>query len=326
MARSALIVALALLVPALAASPAGAQAGGKLVFTGGYIYHSERIPPGATVKFDVTCPPGFRAVAGTVSTGDRDVLQLLSTPIGVPPFRVWKFGFRNTDTELAITITVMVTCAKPRLPVGVKVGKKVNGVLQITPLYVPPRKTKKKVVTCPPGQAPAGDTQQVITPTGPRAAGAGQPAIAVRGVRARGAGIETTVENVGQVGATVRLGALCLPKQVALRDRNGDDSTMAIRVTPASVGFRFGAGTGGVRTGCPSGFPVDAGYTVPAGVDFLGAAFGLRTPQVALGFANGTGHPISGQVHLVCFRDGRATFARGVAQQIDTVVGPITIR
>jgi hypothetical protein len=324
-ARVAFTAALALSLLALTAVPAGAQGGATVAFNGGFVYHTVTIPAGETVKFDVTCPPGFRAIAGTVTTGNPSLVPLLSQPIGVPPFRVWKFGFRNGDAQRPITITVMITCFKPRPPPGVRVIRTASGVKKI--VYVlPPRQKRKVNVPCPPGQAPASDTQQVDTPAGPRTAAAAQPAIAVRSVRARGNRLEQTIENVGTTEARGSAGAVCLSRAATVRERDGDRATRQVRVQALDVRFQLGPGKGAVRTGCPSGFPLDPGFTVPAGVDFLGAALG-RPRSAALGFANGRGASISGQVHLVCFRDGAATFTRGApGVVIDTTVGPITIR
>src|SRR4051794_27492994 len=153
---AALLLTAALVIAC--ASGAGAQGKFKIVFTGGSVYHSEPIPAGATVQFKVTCPAGYFATAGAVSSGNPKVLPLLSVKAGGG--KSWSFGFRNTDAN-PITIVVVVTCNKP--PAAV-IGKLVLGGGKKMKKTVPAGASVKAVAPCPPGEAPVGDTEKSLTP------------------------------------------------------------------------------------------------------------------------------------------------------------------
>jgi len=312
-----------------AAQTSGKKGGGfKIVFTGGFIYHSESIPPGATVSFKVTCPPPMTASSGTVSSGDPRVLTLLSTPAGAT---AWSFGFRNTDTKNAVTIVVVVTCVKPAggLPPAFLVGlaKKLKKKSPATLGTVPPGSTQTLDQACPKGQTPVGDSVQSGGTPSPKSArlasvtdvGGVQVTSETLGRRVVSLGLR----NPGPTGVTVGLGVNCLPKTVSFHGRQ-----RSILVSRASFPETVGRNGSVVSGACPGQIPVSAGFSIPSGgqLSFLGTGFGLGTFNASWAFSNSTGQPQQAHVSLVCV-PGKAKFAQGLppSQTIDTLVGPITI-
>jgi hypothetical protein len=326
------LVALALIVPvaALGAAQASAQTTGKkgpptVVFTGGFIYHSEVIPAGATVSFKVTCPKPMLATTGTLSSGDPRVLSLLSAKAGVT---AWNFGFRNTDTKNAVTVVVVVTCVKPNLAAAAIAALAKKLKKKPIPLnIVPPGGSQTQSDKCPKGEAPVGDSVQsgdAVTPKFARSAsvsnvGGAQVTSVSLGRRA----VTIGLRNPGPAAVAVGVGAVCLPKTFKVHGR-----MHSIALARASFAETVGSHGSVVSGGCPGRLPLAAGFSLPAGgqLGFIGTGFGAGTLGASWAFSNATGQPQQASVSLLC-TPGKVKFAEGpsASQTIDTIVGPITI-
>jgi hypothetical protein len=329
--RALAVLALAVAVPALAATEASAQAGGKtappvVVFAGGFVYHSESVPAGATVSFKVTCPPPMTSTAGTLSSGDPRVLSLLSVKSGAAG---WSFGFRNTDTKNAVTVVVVVTCVKPTtIPPAffIAIAKKLKKQ-PITTKLVQVGSTQTLSESCPKGQSPVGDSVQsgdAPTPKSVRSAsvsnvGGAQVTSVSLGRRA----VTVGLRNPGPTAVAVGVGAVCLPKTFKRRGR-----TYSIALARASFPETVGGHGSVVQAGCPGQLPLASGFSIPPGgpLGLVGTGFGAGTLGASWAFSNSSGQPQKAGVSLLCTR-GKVKFAEGpgVSQTIDTMVGPITI-
>ena len=145
--RRMLAVAAASLVFAVAAGTA--QAAGPASAT---IFHKVHLKSNTVVTETVTCPRGYVAVAGGVSSGKLMLtgpsgFLLSSRSAGGP---VWKFRLGNPVTSPDTDITLSVRC----LRIGAKKIKpkkrvKVKTVSQT--VTVPPGQVQGAQLTCPPG-------------------------------------------------------------------------------------------------------------------------------------------------------------------------------
>jgi hypothetical protein len=329
------LAALALIaaVSTAGAARAAAQAGGKkappkIVFAGGFVYHSQEIPAGATVSFTVTCPKPMTASAGAVSSGDPKVLSLLSVPSGAA---AWSFGFRNTDTK-AITVVVVVTCLKPAggLPPAFLAGvvKKLRKKKSVAAVgMVPPGSTQTLNDSCPKGQTPVGDSEQSGTGATPKSARLASvtdvEGVQLTSVSLGPRAITVGLRNPGAAPATVSIDAVCLPKTFSIHGRS-----RSISLARASFPETVGGHGSVVQAGCPGQLPLAAGFSLPATgkLGLVGIGFGGGTLGASWAFSNSTGQPQQAAVSLVC-TPGKVKFASGpgVSQSIDTQVGPITI-
>ena len=326
------LAALALIMPvsALGAAQAIAQAGGKappkVVFAGGFVYHSQEIPPGATVSFTVTCPKPMTASGGAVSSGNPKVLSLLSVPSGAT---AWNFGFRNTDTK-AITVVVVVTCVKPTgVPPAflIALAKKIRKKNAAAVGVVPPGSTQTLSDSCPKGQLPVGDSEQsggAVTPKSARSASVTDvDGVQLTSVSLGRRAVTVGLRNPGSAAAAVSVAAVCLPKTLKVHGRSHP-----IALARASFPETVGGHGSVVQAGCPGQLPLAAGFSLPANgqLGLVGIGFGAGTLGASWAFSNSTGQSQQASVSLLCTR-GKVKFASGpgVSQSIDTMVGPITI-
>jgi hypothetical protein len=311
---------------------ASAQAGGKapptVVFSGGFVYHSESIPAGATASFKVTCPKPMTATGGTVSSGDPKVLSLLSVPAGAT---AWNFGFRNTDTK-AITVVVVVTCVKPAggvppaflITLAKKLKKKQSPA---TAGIVQPGSTQTLNDSCPKGQSPVGDSEQSGSAATPKSAGAASvtdvEGVQLTSVSLGRRAVTVGLRNPGPAAVAVSVAAVCLPKKLTVHGHSHP-----IALARASFPETVGGHGSVVQAGCPGQLPLAAGFSLPATgrLGLVGIGFGAGTLGASWAFSNSTGQSQQASVSLLCTR-GNVKFASGpgVSQTIDTMVGPITI-
>jgi hypothetical protein len=320
MRRLVPVLLLAVFAIASTVSDSGAQGKFKIVLTGGFVYHSEQIQPGATVSFKVTCPPGHRAVSGTVSSGDPRVLSLLSVPAAAG--KAWSFGFRNTDTANAITVVVVVNCVKPPPFAGfgaVKSKALVKSVL--------PGKNIKIKAPCPSGEVPVGDSEKSLSPGGKRASAsslAGIGGLQVTSVVPRANDVTVGLANPGTATEKVSVAASCLKKNLS-----GGGKHASVQIQRSSFAETVKPGGTVVSGACPGGLPMMAGFSIPPGspVGFVGAGFSGGKYSASWALSNASQEPGQAKVILVC-TPGKVKFVKGAPAAggtIDTQVGPITI-
>ena len=325
-------ISLALLASGAVAAQSGAQAGGKagppkVVFAGGFIYPSEQIPPGATVSFKVTCPPPMTVLSGTLSSGDPRVLSLLSVKSGAS---AWSFGFRNTDTKNAVTVVVVVTCAKPGgLPPALLAAIAKKFKKKAIPVKtVPPGSTQTLSDSCPKGGTPVGDSvQSGDAPPAPKSARVGSLAdiggAQVTSVTLGRRAVSVGLRNPGATAVSAGVGAYCLPRLFAFHGRRH-----SIQVNRASFPETVGSHGSVVSGVCPGQLPLSAGFSLPPGgqLGFLGTGFSAGPFSASWAFSNSSGQPQQASVSLSC-TPGKIKFVEGLtaSQTIDTIVGPITI-
>ena len=307
--------------------PAGATAQSRLrvILSGGFVHHTQAVPAGQTVRFTVTCPPPMRAVAGAVSAIGAHSIALLSVPTATG---AWAFGLRNTDPAAADTVTVVVTCVRPRLivPAGLKV-KPLQAVRTATATrIVPPGATATVGSDCPKGTRPVGVGE--VLPGGEKHARAAFAAGDVRttAVTLEGRRGAVTVRNTGAVSARVRSQSVCLPTSVSGSTATGRQVRLGTGVQLGGVEVTVSAGNRFLSTNCRSGQgALTAGYRFASDADLLiaGTALSPGTPNVRWFIANRTPAAVRMQIELVCANARFALLTAG--QRIDTTVGPITI-
>jgi hypothetical protein len=322
MRRLAPALLLALIVIASSATDGGAQGKPKVVFTGGFVYHSEQISPGATVNFKVTCPAGYNAIGGTLSSGDPRVLALSS--VAAAGRKAWSFGFRNTDPSATITVVVVVSCVKPP-PIFIgKFGVAPSKALKKSVL---PGKSATVKALCPSGDVPVGDSEKSLSTGGKRASAsslAGIGGLKITSVVPDAHGVSVGIANPGSSEERVRVAASCVPKKLSAGAKHG-----SVQIQRSSFNETVKPGGTVVSGACPGSLPLMAGFSIPAGspVGFVGAGFSDGKFSASWALSNPSQAPGQAKVILVC-TPGKVKFVKGApaaSGSIDTQVGPITI-
>jgi hypothetical protein len=297
--RAARIAALAVALFALSTATATAQSKTPTVaLTGGTLYHSVDVAPNSIKTLTVTCPPGWFAMSGTVSTADGST-PLKSVPAGA---RSWTFslGLPVTATRTA-HVTVLVICSKPK-PVLIGLAGKAKVAIKLKsvkskPVVIPPGGTEDTKLKCPAGSAPTGSGLEVA-PVGSGAWSApvraadvpsnGQVARETTDMPVRG-GFRFEVHNPAAGEQTVTHSGRCLARRASYRrkrrKRRRRAKTRIVRLT-----FKDGAAPGSnlFQHSAPDGqIPVGTGYQYADDKDMivLGHAFGrprrVLTPVIS---------------------------------------------
>ena len=287
---------LSLALTGAAATQSAAQGGGKpkVVFAGGFVYHSQVIPAGdAPLRFEVSCPPGYAATGGTISSTDPKLLSLLS--IGVGAGKAWAFAFRNTDTQ-AHTVVVVVTCTKAlKLP-------PLGGVVKLSTVKaLQPGQAAKIMAKCVKGSVPVSDAEQ--SGDAPKSVG-GIGGVQVTSVSLGKRDVTVEAFNPTATEQQVQVGASCIPKDLKHK---------AVQIDRHSFDLTVGANGSVVNGACPGAVPLFAGYSAPPGgeIGFLGAGFRKTELTASWAFSNSSGQPQPVEVSLAC-TPGKVKFVEGL--------------
>jgi hypothetical protein len=111
------------------------------------VFASHNLPSDAVTGFTISCPAGYAAVSGGVSSPAAGTTLLSVRPIGTSGFT---FRFGNPVTNDATRVTVAVACRKITGGPVLKL-KRVR-----TRIVVRPGTQKTGVLACPPNTTPAG--------------------------------------------------------------------------------------------------------------------------------------------------------------------------
>lgn len=243
------VIALFAVVATLAVPSAGAQ-----VVLAPTILHTVELPSDAVTAFTVTCPPGYVAVSGGVSTPAPGATLLAIVPAGI---RAFAFRFGNPVTNRAQRVTVSAACRK------IRVGTTPGAVLRLRPvtrkpLIVPPGKQRSAALLCPANMAPAGSGVDLAP--GRHSAGFTGTQLSVRRITMGLHGLSFTVRNSGGTVRSVAVSGNCI---TVVRQPGAPRERLHVKVTT----FHAPVQPGRQKVGhdCPlEWFSLAAGYALPS--------------------------------------------------------------
>jgi hypothetical protein len=213
--------ALALTLVAPAVPAAHAQAGGP---QGQALFSTHDLPAGKVTRFTVTCPPGYVAVDGALTTPQAGVRPLRDGP-NPNSQRAWDFGFINT-TGADTTVTVRVSCVKVVPPKGFVIKPAATRRIVVTKPVVtvqPFSEEAVKIACRKAAEAPMGEGTTYEKGLGPQARSSqveDQPLVRLTASYPVPGGFEMRVRNDGDEPADVEAQLVCMARrQVARRGR-----------------------------------------------------------------------------------------------------------
>ena len=168
-------------------------AGAAQTLFGRTVLHGMRLPGGATRASTVSCPTGYAAVSGGVSTPAQGVALLRAAPAGT---RAYAFRLANAGGP-ARRVTVAVACRRLRTS-GARIEMR-----QLEPKSVRVRHgvQQSAALTCPSGTAPAGSGVDIRS---------GGTQVTVRRLTESLRGFSFTVLNAGRGARAVVFSGNCI--------------------------------------------------------------------------------------------------------------------
>src|SRR5512144_1506115 len=247
---------IALLAAGVALVAASAWAGSEQVVLAPTVYATHDLPANAITTFTATCPAGYSAASGGVSTPAPGTTLLAIAPVGL---RGYRFRLGNPVTNGDQRVTVAVACRKL-----VAVAGRPALTLKLKPLktryvLVPPGKSAAASLACPPGTVPAGLGVD-LDPSRQQAVGAYRATLrlSIRRQMQTLQRFSFAVANDGAQARRVAVYAACLTLQ---RAAGATNVRLHVQVTTFRVPVRPGGQTFGRR--CRAGwFSLAAGYAL----------------------------------------------------------------
>ncbi len=220
------------------------------------VFHSADLPADAVTSFRVTCPSGYLAASGGVSTPAAG-----TTLLGVRPAGIRAFAFRlgNPATNRARRATVAVACR--RLSAGRAPGSFFK-LKQLEPktLVVPPGGRRSVALACPTGTIPAGAGVDLAPGRQARAARFAGAQLSVRRITADLQSFSFSVRNSGTTARPVALGGNCI---TVVTEPHASRRGLHVRVT--TLRQSIDPGRRKIARSCPRGwFSLAAGYRLPS--------------------------------------------------------------
>jgi hypothetical protein len=212
--------------------------------------------PSNTVKtFSVSCPTGYVAASGGLSSAGPGVAVLRAQPAGIGAFA---FRLGNPAGSPARRAVVAVACRRLRAETGPGASLELKP-LQPRPLVIAPAARRSAMLTCPAGTAPAGAGVDLApSPQGPTVGFAGTQ-LSVRKTTAGLRSFSFAVRNSGGAARKVVLSGNCITvvsKPGAPREQ--------LRVNVTTFKGLVGPGRRSITRRCPSGwFSLASGYSLP---------------------------------------------------------------
>lgn len=248
------VISLVVIAAALAAPSSLAQ-----VVLAQSVFHAANLPSNTIKTFTVTCPRGYIAASGGISSPASGVTVLSIRPSGVGAY---SFSFGNPVTNPDQQVTVVVACRRFffRLPIRVKVTP-----VQLK-VKVPAGKTSAGSFLCPPRTAPAGWGDDIAPAQSTHGYVAGPAArVSVRKASMHLRGFAFSVRNGGATARSVTLYGTCL---TALRPAGASRERLNVKINTFRVPLHPGSQR--VVHRCPTGWVS------------LGAGYALRSPVTTI--------------------------------------------
>lgn len=251
----ALIVAAAL----VAASSASPQ-----VVVAQTVFHTAAVRPNAVTTFNVTCPRGYVAVSGGVSTAAPGVTTLSIRPIGL---RMYAFRFGNPAANPSQHVTVAVACRRIRVRRGMSPFLKLTS-LKLRPVQVKPASQKAAFLKCPSGTVPAGTGFDLDLGRSKALGRFSGTSLSIRRQTQTLKGVAFTLRNSGSRARPVALYGTCL---TVVRPPGAASERLLLKIITDTTPIHPGAQV--VTHSCPRGWTALAtGFALPTSLAMEGSA------------------------------------------------------
>jgi hypothetical protein len=250
------LVAAAALVAAPSASPQ--------IVIAQTVFHTADVPSNAISSFTVTCPPGYVAVSGGVSTAAPGVTTLGIRPLGL---RSYVFRFGNPVTNPHRRVTVAVACRKIRVRAGTSPYLKLKP-LKLKPFQVKPSSQKAAALGCPWGTVPAGTGFELDPARGKALGRFSGTTLSVRRQTQTLHGAAFIVRNSGPRAHSAAFYLTCL---TVVRPPGASNERLLVKIVTDPTPIHPGSQV--VKHACQRGWTaLSTGFAVPSSLTVDGAA------------------------------------------------------
>jgi hypothetical protein len=267
-----------ILVCTAAALFAAASATSQVVI-GRTVYRTVTVPPAATRTLSIACPTGYFAVSAGVARAAEGLKQLAARPLSR---RVFAFRLANAG-DFKQRVTVVAACRRVRAHGGTAPYLRLTARRRVK-IQVAPSSLRQVHFTCGRGTVPAAAGFDL-----------GRD-LSLRRVTQDLHALTFGVFNGGSTARTASFYAGCL----TVVHSAGSRATQ-LRISVATDAVPIHAGSQVVTRICPRGWlSLEAGYSLPAGVELHGAAAVARAGRWAL--TNSAQKPVLAHLQLACAR------------------------
>ena len=228
------------------------------------VFHTADLPSNAVTGFNVTCPPGYVAVSGGISTAAPGVTTLSIRSIGI---RTYAFRFGNPVTNPHQRVTVAVACRRIRVGAGTSPYLKLKP-LKLKPFKIGPSSQKAASLSCPSDTVPAG-TGFELDPARSKALGRfSGTTLSIRRQTQTLRGVAFRVRNTGPRARPVALYVSCL---TVVRPPGASSERLLVKIFTDATPIH--AGSQVVKHSCPRGWTALAtGFALPSALALDGSA------------------------------------------------------
>jgi hypothetical protein len=269
---------------------AAARAQTEQVVLAPTVYASHNLPSDAITGFTVSCPPGYLAASGGVSSPGAGATLLGIRPVGLSGFT---FRFGNTVTNAATRATVAVACRKISGGPVLKL-KRVR-----TRVVVKPGTQKSGSLACPPNSIPAGAAVDLDPARAKSVDSFSGGALSLRATTATVQSFRFRITNTGERAHNTVVAGNCATVGLAPQMNHARLSTTITTytdaVTPGRHHFRHRCRRGWVSLG--------TGYTLTSGSLQLEGTAAIGTGGRAW-VENTADTPLAVRLQVVCARVG----------------------
>jgi len=244
---------------------AAARAQTEQVVRAPSVFASHNLPSDAITGFTVSCPRGYVAASGGVSSPGAGATLLSIRPVGLSGFT---FRFGNPVTNEATRATVAVAC------------RKISGgpVLRLkrvkTRVVVKPRTQKSGSLACPPNSTPAGAAVDLDPARAKSVDAFSGGALSLRATTAMPHAFQFRIANIGERAHITVVAGNCATVGLVPQVRHARLSTRITTytdvVTPGRHHFRHRCRRGLVSLG--TGFTLTSGSLRLEGTAAIGTA------------------------------------------------------
>lgn len=267
---------------------AAARAQSEQVVLAPTVFASHKLPSDAITGFTVSCPHGYLAASGGVSSPGAGATLLSIRPVGLSGFT---FRFGNPVTNDATRATVAVACRKISGGPVLKL-KRVK-----TRVVVKPRTQKSGSLACPPNSIPAGAAVDLDPAQAKSVDSFSGGALSLRATTATVQAFQFRIANTGRRAHNTVVEGNCaaigLAPQVEHARLSTKITTYTDTVTPGRHHFRHRCRRGLVSLG--TGFTLTSGSLRLEGTAAIGTAGRAWVENTA-------DSPLTVRLQVVCAR------------------------
>ena len=268
---------------------AAARAQSEQVVLAPTVYASHNLPSDAITGFTVSCPPGYLAASGGVSSPGAGATLLSIRPVGLSGFT---FRFGNPVTNDATRATVAVACRRISGGPVLKL-KRVR-----TRVVVKPGTLKSGSLACPPNSIPAGAAVDLDPGHAKSVDSFSGGALSLRATTATVHAFRFRIANTGERAHNTVVAGNCatvglVPKIGRTARLSTKITTYTDAVTPGRHHFRHRCHRGWVSLG--------TGYTLTSGSLRLEGTAAIGTAGRAW-VENTADSPLTVRLQVVCAR------------------------